>query len=235
MYATIRTGDPSRVTRATEVAAGMGFDGLVVRIPHTEYPLEIADRASERTPEDFAVVPAIEIDPASPEAASGLVGTYREQCDLLVLRGGTPAVNRFAVEHSKVDVLAAPMADRGDINHVLARSAADNAVCLEYTLRPVIRNHGGGRVRSLQGLRKLHELRQAAEAPFVVTAGARTPRDLRAHRELRALGEVIDIGAETVMQGLRKWERIVKHNRRRRSDRFIEPGVSRGPYEDSEL
>lgn len=232
MYATIRTSDPSTTDRAIATATGMGFDGLVVRVPHADAPLTAESLTSETPPADFDVVIAIELDPASPEEASGLVGTYRHQCDLLLLRGGSPSVNRFAVEHAKVDVLTAPMADRGDINHVLAQSAADNGVRIEYRLRPVIHHQGGNRVRALQQLRKLHDIREAADAPFVVSADAATPVELRAHRELKALGEAIGIGTKTVTTGLQEWERIVDRNRQRQSDQFIEPGVTRGTYED---
>ena len=140
-------------------------------------------------------------------------------------------LNRFAVEQPKVDVLAHPMRD-GDVNHVLARAAADNGVHLEFNLGRVLRRDGGARVRAVEGLRKLRELVEQYDAPFVVSAGPRSHLQLRAPRELFALGQVVGFDRETVEAGLTAWGDIAAWNRERRSGTFIEPGVRIDDHEE---
>ncbi|ERH07982.1 MAG: RNase P/RNase MRP subunit p30 [Halonotius sp. J07HN4] len=150
---------------------------------------------------------------------------------MLLVRGGTDALNRYAVEADRVDVLSRPLAGDGDFNHVLARAAATNRVFVEFDLGVVLRESGGPRVQAIQDLRKLRELVEQYDTPFVVSATADSHRRLRAPRELRAVGEQIGFSADQITAGLRAWGEIVARNRERRAERFIEPGVQQGNYE----
>jgi ribonuclease P/MRP protein subunit RPP1 len=136
-------------------------------------------------------------------------------------------MNRFAVEQPALDVLAHPMAGDGDLNHVLAKAARDNGVRLEVDLGPVLRSAGGRRVRAIADLRKLLELIEAYDVPFVVGAGATSHLELRSPRELVALCERLGFDAEQAESGLAEWGRLADRNRERQSDRFVEPGVWR--------
>jgi ribonuclease P protein subunit Rpp30 (EC 3.1.26.5) len=216
----------STVSRQAKTAADYGYDGLVVRTRTAEFD---ADAISDRYGID--VVGGIEIDAADPEAAAGAVGNHRPECPVLLVRGGTDALNRYAVEADRVDVLSRPLAGDGDFNHVLARAAATNRVFIEFDLGVVLRKSGGPRVQALKGLRKLRELVEQYDTPFVVSATADSHRGLRAPRELRAVGEQIGFRAEQITAGLRAWGEIVARNRERSEERFIEPGVRRGRYE----
>ena len=151
-----------------------------------------------------------------------------------MLRGGSPEVNRFAVEAPRIDVLTAPMADGGNFNHVLATAAADNDVAVEFDFGPVLRRDGGPRVRALQRLRKLRELVADADAPFVVSAGPRSHLQQRAPRELVAVGEAVGFDGETIQAGLDAWGDIVSRNRHRQSDAFVAPGIEVDRPEEDE-
>jgi len=216
----------STVSRQAKTAADYGYDGLVVRTRNAAFD---ADAISDRYGID--VVGGIEIDAADPEAAAGAVGNHRPECPVLLVRGGTDALNRYAVEADRVDVLSRPLAGDGDFNHVLARAAATNRVFIEFDLGVVLRKSGGPRVQALKGLRKLRELVEQYDTPFVVSATADSHRELRAPRELRAVGEQIGFRAEQITAGLEAWGEIVARNRERSEERFIEPGVRRGRYE----
>ncbi|GAB3311830.1 RNase P subunit p30 family protein [Haloplanus salinarum] len=217
----------SPATDVVERAARLGFEGVVVL-------------ARDATPEHDAlrdasgidVVDGVEVVAPDPERASGAVGGRRPNHTVLAVRGGTDRLNRFAVENERVDVLTRPMADDGDVNHVLANRAAENGVRIEFDLGPVLRSTGGPRVQALRDLRKLRELVVDADAPFVVSAGAPSRLGLRAPRELVAVGETIGFDPDTVRAGLREWGALAGRNRHRRSESFVEPGVERGPYED---
>ncbi|NHN48787.1 ribonuclease P [Halostella sp. JP-L12] len=222
----------STVARHARTAGEYGFEGVVVR----NHGDARADYDAERIADEYGVdvVEGLEVRADDPEQASGYVGNYRRQVTLLALHGGTAALNRFAVEHPRVDVLAHPMAGNGDFNHVLAKAARDNGVRVEFDLSPVLRATGGERVQALGDLRKLREVVEHYDAPYVVSADPFSHLQLRAPRELVALGEVVGFSREQVAEGLREWGRLAERNRERQSESFIEPGVERGKYEEDD-
>jgi len=218
-----RPEGPSTLARQARTAADYGFEGIVVRNHGDAGTPDAIEAVRERVAVD--VVDGIEIRADDPAQASGLVGNYRSKRTLVVVHGGDRALNRFAVENPAVDVLAHPMAGDGDFNHVLAKAAADNGVRVEFNLHPVVHDSGGSRVRRLRGLRKLRELVADADAPYVVSTDPRSHLDLRAPRELSALGEAVGFDADAIRDGLAEWGRLAARNRDRLSDSYVEPGV----------
>ena len=217
------------VARLARTAADRGYEGVAVRNHGDAQPEYDAGAVADAS--DVDVVRGIEIRTDDAGRASGLVGNYRSKRELVCVHGGP--LNRFAVEQPKVDVLAHPMRD-GDVNHVLARAAADNGVHLEFNLGRVLRRDGGARVRAVEGLRKLRELVEQYDAPFVVSADPRSHLELRAPRELCAVGEAVGLDRETIETGLARWGELAARNRRRRSETFMEPGVRIDDHEHEE-
>jgi ribonuclease P/MRP protein subunit RPP1 len=213
----------STVARLALTASEYGFDGIVVR-NHGDNP---ASYDPEKIRDEYGVdvVTGVEVRAEDPSRASGFVGNHREDQTIVAVHGGTPTMNRFAVEQPAVDVVAHPMVGDGDFNHVLAREAADNGVRVELSFRRVLRRDGGPRVQAIRGLRKLHELLTQYDTPFVVSADPTSHLHLRAPRELVALGEQIGIPGDDVERGLREWQRLTERNRDRQSEAFVEPGV----------
>ncbi|MFC7079747.1 RNase P subunit p30 family protein [Halorussus caseinilyticus] len=220
----------STVARFAATAVEYDFDGVVVR-NHSD---STADYDAERIGDEYGVdvVEAIEIRADNPDVAAGHVGNYRPKQTILAVHGGTNAMNRFAVESDRVDVLAHPMRGRGDFNHVLAKAAAEHEVRVEFDLSRVLRDDGGPRVQALQDLRKLREIVTQYDAPFVVSANPGSHLQLRAPRELAAVGETIGFSADQIRRGLEAWATLAERNRERMSDEFIAPGVKRGRYEE---
>ncbi len=215
----------SSVARFALTASEYGFDGIVVR-NHGDNPATY-DPAAIATTYDIDIVTGVEIRADSPAQASGFLGSHRQHNTVVCVHGGTNSLNRFAVEQAAVDVLAHPMAGDGDFNHVLARKARENGVHVEFNLGRVLRDAGGSRVRTLAGLRKLREIIAYYDTPYVVTADPHTHLQMRAPRELVAVGEAIGFSAEEVTAGLRAWEQLVMRNRDRQSKDFVQPGVWR--------
>jgi len=222
MYEAVHAHPDGRATvaRLAKRAAACGYEGVVVRNHGDAQADYDADRIAESYGVD--VVPGIEIRATEASRASGLIGNYRSKRPVVCVHGGE--LNRFAVEQPQVDVLAHPM-DGADVNHVLARTAAENGVHLEFNFARVLRADGGERVQAIQGLRKLRELVEHYDTPYVVSADADSHLAVRASRELCALGEVIGFEGEAVEAGLRAWGDIVERNRERLSGTVIEPGV----------
>ena len=227
MYAAVhaRPDGESTVRRLALTAREHNFDGIVVR-NHGDRPASY-DPEGVRDTHGIDVVPAVEVRTPDPSRAGGFVDSHRENQTLVLVHGGDPVINRFAVEQTAVDVLAHPMADDGDFNHVLARTARENGVRVEFSLRQALRAEGGTRVRALRDLRKLRELIEQCDTPYVVSADPRSHLHLRTPRELCALGDAVGLSGEIVETGLNEWEKLAGRNRTRSSDAFVEPGVKR--------
>lgn len=227
-------GSASTVARFALTAREYGYGGIVTRVepgvdggPATRSVSVIEDAY------DVDVVDGIEIRAESPGSASSAVGNHRSAHTLVCVQGGSTRMNRFAAEEPRVDVLTAPMAGRGDLNHVIVKAAARNGVRIEFDFGPVLRKSGGQRVRALSDLRKLREIVGQYDAPYVVSASATSHLELRAPRELAALGEQIGFSRERVLAGLREWGTLAVRNRDLQAGSFIEPGVREGRYEDA--
>ena len=258
--------------RFAETADRYGYDGVIVRAvdadpdydrlreslsvdtgssetPQADAPRARVDTGSSEMPQADArvarvdIVDAAEVVAPDPQHASGAVGNARTERTLVCVRGGTDALNRFAVEQPRVDVLTRPFVggretdsdlNGGDVNHVLVKAARDNTVLIEVNLGPALRANGGRRVRHLDRLRRLKRLLDHYDAPYVVSANAGSHLELRAPREVAAVGAEIGLGEEWTRAGLEAWGDRVARNRHRRSESFIAPGVERGRYEETD-
>lgn len=222
----------STVARLAATAADYGFDGLIVR-NHGDAP---ADYDAARIQEIYGIdiVEGVEVRADDPAQASGHLGTLRESTTLVLVHGGTSAMNRFAANQAQVDVLAHPASGDADPDHVLVQSAAANGVRIEFDFGPVLRQTGGGRVQAIAELRKLRELVLDADAPFVVSARPASHLEIRAPRELIAVGAAIGFEEAEIEAGLTEWRRLTERNRDRLADESVAPGVTRGEYAEDE-
>lgn len=221
----------STAARFALTACEYSYGGIVCR---SEPGRAISPATAAEIEEAYGVdvIDGIEIRTSSPGSASGAVGNHRSRHTLVCVRGGSAAMNRFAAEEPRVDVLTRPMAGRGDVNHVIVKAAARNGVRVEFDLGPVLRTSGGQRVRAISDLRKLRELVVKYDAPYVVSAGARSHLALRAPREIAAVGERVGFPREWVTEGLREWGALAARNRALQAQSFIEPGVTKGRYDE---
>jgi ribonuclease P/MRP protein subunit RPP1 len=218
-----RPDGETTVARIAKTADKHGYDGIVVRNHGDQQTTYDADEIGATY--DVDVVDGVEVRADDRSRASGLVGNHRSRSTIVAVHGGSVAMNRFAVEQPTVDVLAHPMADGGGFNHVMAKAAAANGVRLEFSLRNVIHETGGSRVREIQALQRLRELVEHFDAPYVVSADPRSHLGVRSPRELIAIGETIGFSRKQIEIGLTEWGRLVDRNRDRQSDSFVEPGV----------
>ena len=220
----------STLARVAATAAAYGFEGVVVR--------NHGDRPAQPPPEDLLeraaidLVDGVEISAEDPSRASGFLGSHRPETTIVLVHGGDPAINAFAVRQDAVDVLAHPMAADGDLNHVLVRQAAEHGVRLEFDLSPVLRSVGNDRSRAIRKLLKLAELVEKYDVPYVVSGDPMSHLQLRAPRELRSVADAIGLDPEIVETGLAEWGRLAARNRERMDDSFVAPGVRKRPGEE---
>lgn len=231
MYEAVRavpTGE-STVARYAATAADYGFDGIVDRTPsdgsaanRDEMGYD-ADEIRDRYGVD--VVEGVEIRATDPSRASGLLGSLRRSATVLMVRGGSAAMVQFAVRQDRVDVLTAPTAGDGSVDFAMAGEAAAHDVRVELDLGRVLRTSGGQRVRAVEDLERLWRVIDDRDVPYVVTGTPASHLQLRAPRELLAVGSLCGIDRGAVEAGLREWGRIATRNRNRLSGRVPSPGV----------
>lgn len=226
-----RPDGDSTVARMALTAATQGYEGIVVR-NHGDAPASY-DPAIVRDAYDIDIATAVEVRARDTSRAGGFVGSHREDATLVLVHGGDPDINRFAVEQPTVDVLAHPMVDDGAFNHVMAKAATENGVRIEFNLDRILRSSGGDRVRAIRDLRRLTELVETYDVPYVVSSDPTSHLELRAPRELSALGTQLGLGDDTVETGLREWGELVERNRRLLSDSSVEAGVWRTGDDES--
>lgn len=215
----------STASRFASKAATLGFDGLILRNGRQAFAPESMDAIGDRF--DLTLIAGMELTPAVPDDASGRLPQLREEVPVVIVAGGTVALNRFVAEQRHVDVLARPItADGPSIEVGTAKTAKEHDVAIELDFAPV-RATGGRRVRYLKRLGHLWRVIDAYDVPFVVSGRPESHLELRAPRELAAMGHVIGIGEDDIHRGLARWRKIVARNRSRRDERFIEPGVQR--------
>ncbi|MFB6359957.1 MAG: RNase P subunit p30 family protein [Halobacteriales archaeon] len=228
MYEAVRArpAGPSTVARLAATAAEYGYDGLVILNPPDEPPEY--DPAAIQQSYGIDVVAGLELDPQSPNAASGSLGHHRPETTVLALAGGPNGLNEFAVSQDKLDVLSGPMAGDVDLDHGLVQAAAHHGVKIAVELGPVLRCSGQERTHAISDLRKLRELIEAYDAPYVVTGSPASHLELRSPRELAAVGSVAGFERAAIETGLEEWQTLADRNRERLSADHITPGVRRG-------
>ncbi|ERG99634.1 MAG: RNase P/RNase MRP subunit p30 [Haloquadratum sp. J07HQX50] len=221
----------STAARMGLTAGQMGFDGILCRLCDPESFV-----ASDDENLDVVVSACGEIEAATPQQASEELTTHRTERVLVIVRGGTDQLNRFAVEHEMVDVLSQPFTGQqnstGNLNHVLAKSAGRNDVAIEVNIGPLLRERGGTRVAHLRHLIKLKRLINKYSLKYVVSAAPRSHLELRGVHELCALGEQSGLGGDWIRRGISQWGDILERNRNRRADSFVGPGVKRSSPSD---
>lgn len=234
MYEAVHTVPDGNATAArfAATAAAYGFEGLVIR-NHGD-AIEPFDAAGIRSVYGIDVVDGVELRASDPSRLGGFLGTHRPDRTVVLVHGGTSRVNRFAVGQPRVDVLAHPLRTGRRIDHVVVREAAESDVRLEVSLAPILRETGGRRVRAIARLRELGELIEAFSAPYVVTGDPRDHLQLRAPRDLIAVGSLVGFEPGWIEAGLAEWGRLAARNRDRLAGDHVAPGVRHGPYEEGD-
>ena len=123
------------VEELSSLSRHLGYSGIALANHSDKLPSKKPVLSSI---EGFEVFRGIELVEENPSKLHGLVGKFRSSMDVLIVHGGSEAVNRAALENPRVDILNHPAFDKSSgLNQVLAKAAADNGVAIGITLRPL--------------------------------------------------------------------------------------------------
>ena len=166
--------------------------------------------------DSMSICSGVELRVSKPSKLHGLIGKYRTEKDLVIVHGGTESINRAALENPNVDILNHPFtAKDSGINHVLAKSAAENKVALAFNVDILIKQKGGKRVFALSNFRNNLQLARKYDVPVLLTTNAMSVFDLRAPREVIALAGLFGMTHEEATSALTDVPAgIISRNRR---------------------
>jgi ribonuclease P/MRP protein subunit RPP1 len=225
----------STLSRYVLTATRYGYDGVIslTRYDGTDRDHERSRPAVDPGAITGDVVDGALIDATDRERASVALDRSREAHTIVVCRAETTSLQRFGAESHRVDVLSVPVQGEA-LEHGILKAAAANEVRVAVDLDPVLHDCGGDRVRAIATLQRRKRFLDDVGANHVVTASPTDHLELRAPRDLAAVGASVDLGEEWTRDGLAEWGELVERNRDRRSEAFVEPGVYRGRPDDRE-
>lgn len=175
---------------------------------------------------------------ARKEKVRRIVKDIRKSVELIFVAGGDPEVNRIACEMPEVDVLLHPwgsaisiMGARGEsglrtdsgMDSVMARLAAKNRVAIGFGFNEMLRSNKRARVQLMSNMLDAAKLARKAGVPFVLTAEAREPMDMRAPGDLMSFGRIMGLPEKGIREALSGG--MVRENRKRLGAKWIAPGV----------
>ncbi|MBI4017960.1 MAG: hypothetical protein HY366_03375 [Candidatus Aenigmarchaeota archaeon] len=217
--------------KTIETARTLEFSGLGITATHHDFDAfrELRKRLREASQKSgIDLVPCVEIQAESIKTLKRALAKYREVAELVIVAGGDYAINRAAAEDGRVDVLAHPEFKRVDsgIDHIVAKSAAQNGVALELNLGELLATYKRVRAHVLGHMERNIMLAKKFNAPIVITSGAADEWGMRDPRELAALGQMLGLTLEESMRAVSDaCVARVESNRRKLAGKIIYKGV----------
>ncbi len=213
-----------------EFAKKLGWSGVAVCDVFESEEKLIKQRLlidSLKTKYDTDIAHGVEIRVDDPNKIKPLAQKIRKDVEIIIVRGGDLAINRAALETPEVDILSHPEFQRNDsgIDHVLAKLAADNQVCIELNFREALYSFRKSRAHILTHMRRNVALSKKFGFPVVITSGAYSKWEMRGPRELAAFGTMVGLELENAMNAISGAR--VDRNRARLSGNWVMPGVEK--------
>lgn len=213
--------DDASVEKFISLAKYFGFIGTGIT--------EVAEKGS--TPcrnlniPNFDLVHGIEIREDNPSKLHSQASRYARKANFLIVQGGEDKLNRSAIETADVDILSLPLGIKeGGFDHVIAKSAADRGIALEFDVGSLIRYRGGKRVHAISELGQRLMLARKYEVHMILTSAARSIYDMRGPRELVALANLFGMTKEEAIKSMTATP-VTILKRKRKSSNYIMDGV----------
>lgn len=196
------------VDEVVELAKRLGYTGLAL----VNVEREVAKSLSEKHGID--VVSCKMIIANTKDELKRELSKNREKFELILVSGGIYEVNRAACEDSRVDVLCHPEKGRKDsgLDHICVRAASLNNVAIEINFSEIL--NSGNRPKTMSLIRNNIMLCNKYDAKVIITSGANNKWELRAPRDLAAIGFLLGVELNKAIQSVSSIpEEIVRINR----------------------
>lgn len=203
--------------KTLEIAGKLGFSGVCLTHEFEnikKYRSFLEDIKNLKT--DLEIIKGVYIKAENVKKMKRVVSKVRNMTDIILMAGGSLAINKAAVEDPRVDVLTHPEFRRNDsgIDQVLARASGENYVAIEIGFSDVLNTFGKIRAHILKHKRRNIKLAEKYGSPIVITSGAKDPYGMRPPRDLASLGYNLGLDILESLKAVgRTPEYIFKRNR----------------------
>lgn len=207
-----------------DTARKLGWNGLGLIIPYSVNYMKELGSLKENTKKlksglDLGF--GTEINTRDSHAVRKIAKAIRRDVELVVVRGGSPEVNRTALETPEVDILTHQSDMK--INHVLAKLAAKNNVAVGFVFSNILLSYKRTRISLFSGMISNARILKKYRSPFIISSGSLSAWDLRSPSDLLAFGKLLGFRENQVNQAMS--DRILRENRKRLEKKWVMPGV----------
>lgn len=176
--------------RIKEVAMKLGFKGIAVEAPRKGEPEEPSSQ--------FEVFHRMTLSPRSAARLRLRANKHAQQTDLLVIKGRSKSLWHAAAEIPSIHmVMVNDVEDYLTIDSKAARIMANHNKPVELCLHNLLKLNGSLRSRLMRVMQIAITHLERAHCPFILTSGASHPFELRAPKELEALGYLASVSEES--------------------------------------
>jgi ribonuclease P/MRP protein subunit RPP1 len=214
--------DDQAMERLLSLATHFGFKGAgIAQVPNSK---PVASYTGPRN-SFFDLVHGVDIHEENPSKLHSQISRYAKKVDFVMVEGGADKLNRSAVEAANVNILSLPFGIKdGGLDHVIAKSAADRSIAIEFDVGSLIRYRGGKRVHAMSELGQRLMLARKFDVHMVLTSGARSIYDIRGPRELIALASLFGMTKEEAINAMTAIPAAILRTKRK-THGFIMDGV----------
>lgn len=151
----------------------------------------------------------------------------RKKFDVLLVKGGNLKLNREAVQNVFVDFLINPFEKREDcgINHIFAKKAAENDVCIVIDYSSLNFENLYKECKEYQKILEIVKLCRKYKVSFIFASFAKNIFDLRDFKFFESFKYVLGFEEREIKENWSRVEKILNENKKRRSKKWIMPGV----------
>ena len=136
----------------------------------------------------------------------------------MIVEGVNEEIARAAVESERLDIMMQPV----KFNNVLGQIASDNSVAIGFNAGSIIRMRGEAREKELRIMRTNLMYARKYGLRMVMTCQPSSPFDLRAPREMAALGSLFGMSPKEATDAMSKFPLEILH---RKSPEYIQEGI----------
>ncbi|WP_413861997.1 ribonuclease P protein component 3 [Methanobrevibacter sp. UBA417] len=142
----------------------------------------------------------LEINTNNPEELRKLTRKNRSKIKYISCLGGNLKINRAALENRQIDTLSRPYYHRRDsgMNHVLAKLARDNNVCVELSLKDILTNHLSYRAKVISYFKEILLFQRKYKFPLILTSGATNFYDTKSVKDFLSIFNSIGFTNEEI-------------------------------------
>lgn len=199
----------------TERAREMGWSGIC--------SVTDSDKTKIRSSE-IDVLRGILLEPKRALDVPRLARKHRKDFEIVCVKGGSPELNRAAVETPEVDILTGHSHEgRAGINHVIARLARENDVMICFDFGELLSSYKKTRSWTFSIMSQTAREVNRHRAPVCITSGAQSLWEMRSPSDLLSFSRLLGIPDSRAKEGMSNL--AVERNRKKLSGEIVGRGV----------